>query len=228
MMRKFLLAKGVDFLMLEALLFIFAVGAAVASVDTTCGLNVLGSLDSTKVCRTKYALVYTLSCTLGGMATGAVLGGIGYVFALTPIVHLQFWLIAIGFAVLLFMEFFNLSGRLPSGNFIVPSVWIQSAGYRSAALWGSILGLGFITLQAGVLFHAYMLLSIFTFSWETSIWAGVCFGFVRGSLFSLPIIRSVVYASLTKRWLHRTMLTAFRQFVSGVLLIGSILWLLMA
>lgn len=212
--------------MLTTLLFVFAVGAAVASVDTTCGLNVLGSLDSAKVGRAKYALVYSLSCTLGGTVTGTVLGGIGYLLSLTPIALLQSWLIAISFAVFLLLEVVNRAELLPSGNFIIPSEWIRQSGYRSAALWGSILGMGFITLQAGVLFHAYLFLSVMTFSWGMSILAGACFGFVRGSLFSLPIVRSVAYAWLRKRWLQRTLLTALRQVLSGILLIGSILWIL--
>lgn len=212
--------------MLTTLLFVFAVGAAVASVDTTCGLNVLGSLDSAKVGRAKYALVYSLSCTLGGTVTGTVLGGIGYLLSLTPIALLQSWLIAISFAVFLLLEVVNRAELLPSGNFIIPSEWIRQSGYRSAALWGSILGMGFITLQAGVLFHAYLFLSVMTFSWGMSILAGACFGFVRGSLFSLPIVRSVAYAWLRKRWLQRTLLTALRQALSGILLIGSILWIL--
>ena len=56
--------------MLTMLLFMFAVGAAVASADTTCGLNVLGSLDSTKVSKFKYALVYIVTCTLAAPQRG--------------------------------------------------------------------------------------------------------------------------------------------------------------
>lgn len=213
--------------MLTAILFMLAIGAAVASVDTTCGLNVLGSLDSTKVNRTKYALVYTVSCTLGGLAAGVALGGIAYLLSLAPISGLQSTLVMAGLGVLLLLDVLNMSRHLPSGNFIVPSEWIQHAGYRSAALWGSILGMGFITLQAGVLFHAYMFVSVLTLSWQASIAAGACFGVVRGALFSLPFVRSVVYAWLGHRWLKRTLLTAVRQILSGGLILGVILWMLM-
>ncbi|MEK3780071.1 hypothetical protein [Paenibacillus sp. FSL R5-0810] len=211
--------------MLTMLLFLFAASAAVASVDTTCGLNVLGSLDNTKVNKAAYALVYVLSCTLGGAVTGLAIGGVNYLLSLTPLGPLYNAIIVILFAVFIL---FNKSGLLPSGNFIVPSEWIRQAGYRSAALWGHILGMGFITLQAGVLFHAYMLLSIFAPVWWLSLLAGICFGFIRGTVFSLPLIRSVVHMLLEKRWLKRTLLSAVRLVASYVLLTGSILWILLS
>ncbi|ANY75890.1 hypothetical protein [Paenibacillus ihbetae] len=214
--------------MLTLLLFLFAASAAVASVDTTCGLNVLGSLDNTKVNKASYALVYVLSCTLGGAVTGLAIGGINYLLSLTPLNTSYNAIIIIMFAVFILLELFNKSGLLPAGNFIVPSEWIRQAGYRSAALWGHILGMGFITLQAGVLFHAYVLLSIFAPAWWLSLLAGICFGFVRGTVFSLPLIRSVVHMLLEKRWLKRTLLSAVRLVVSYVLLTGSILWILLS
>ena len=127
--------------MLSILLFIFAVGAAVASVDTTCGLNVLGSLEGTKVSKSKYALVYIVSCTLGGAMTGLAIGCINFGLKLTPVGLYQNYIIVVLFAILLGLELIHKTGILPSGNFIVPSEWIKHAGYRSAALWGQILGL---------------------------------------------------------------------------------------
>ncbi|MCM3782651.1 hypothetical protein M3231_06680 [Neobacillus mesonae] len=212
--------------MLTLMLFFFAVAAAIASVDTTCGLNVLGSLDSTKGSKTKYALVYIFFCTLGGTVTGCLIGGLNSIISLTGFnAYYQPVIIAI-FVLFMLLELFNKSGILPSGNFIVPSTWIKSAGYRSAALWGNILGLGFITLQAGVLFHAYVLVSLFTSPWWVSIAAGFCFGLVRGTVFSLPLIRSVVYHLLEKRTGQYTSLTAVRLAASYALILGSIVMLL--
>lgn len=212
--------------MLSILLFIFAVGAAMASVDTTCGLNVLGSLDSTKVSKSRYALVYIASCTLGGAVTGLAIGFFNFLLKLTPVGLYQNYIIIALFAVFLILEFIHRTGILPSGNFIVPSEWIKHAGYRSAALWGHILGLGFITLQVGVLFHAYILVSLFASPWWLSLLAGITFGLVRGTVFSLPLIRSVVYRMLEKRVHNITLLTAVRQAVSKLLIIGSIVWII--
>lgn len=212
--------------LLSMLLFIFAVGAAVASVDTTCGLNVLGSLEGTKVSKFKYALVYIVSCTLGGAITGLAIGFINFLLKVTPVSLYQNDIIVVLFAILLGLEFIQKTGILPSGNFIVPSEWIKHAGYRSAALWGQILGLGFITLQVGVLFHAYILVSLFTAPWWLSLLAGAAFGIVRGTVFSLPLIRSIVYRMLEKRVRNLTLLSAVRQTVSMLLIIGSIIWII--
>lgn len=212
--------------MLSILLFIFAIGAAIASVDTTCGLNVLGSLDSTKVSKFRYALVYIASCTLGGAVTGLAIGLFNFLLKFTPVGLYQNYIIITLFAVFLVLELIHRTGILPSGNFIVPSEWIKHAGYRSAALWGHILGLGFITLQVGVLFHAYILVSLFASPWWLSLLAGITFGFVRGMVFSLPLIRSIVYRMLEKRVRSITLLTAVRQAVSKLLIIGSIIWII--
>lgn len=212
--------------MLSILLFIFTIGAAIASVDTTCGLNVLGSLDSTKVSKFRYALVYIVSCTLGGAVTGLAIGLFNFLLKFTPVGLYQNYIIITLFAVFLVLELVHRTGILPSGNFIVPSEWIKHAGYRSAALWGHILGLGFITLQVGVLFHAYILVSVFASSWWLSLLAGLTFGFVRGTIFSLPLIRSIVYRMLEKRVRSITLLTAVRQAVSMLLIIGSIIWII--
>lgn len=212
--------------MLSMLLFIFAIGAAVASVDTTCGLNVLGSLEGTKVSKSKYALVYIVSCTLGGAMTGLAIGFINFLLKLTPVGLYQNYIIVVLFAIFLGLEFIQKTGILPSGNFIVPSEWIKHAGYRSAALWGQILGLGFITLQVGVLFHAYILVSLFAAPWWLSLLAGATFGMVRGTVFSLPLIRSIVYRMLEKRVRNLTLLTAVRQTLSKLLIIGSIIWII--
>lgn len=212
--------------MLSILLFIFAIGAAIASVDTTCGLNVLGSLDSTKVSKFRYALVYIASCTLGGAVTGLAIGLFNFLLKFTPVGLYQNYIIITLFAVFLVLELIHRTGILPSGNFIVPSEWIKHAGYRSAALWGHILGLGFITLQVGVLFHAYILVSLFASPWWLSLLAGITFGFVRGMVFSLPLIRSIVYRMLEKRVHSITLLTAVRQAVSMLLIIGSIIWII--
>ncbi|GAA0835518.1 hypothetical protein GCM10008915_22050 [Bifidobacterium pullorum subsp. gallinarum] len=212
--------------MLSILLFIFAIGAAIASVDTTCGLNVLGSLDSTKVSKFRYALVYIASCMLGGAVTGLAIGLFNFLLKFTPVGLYQNYIIITLFAVFLVLELIHRTGILPSGNFIVPSEWIKHAGYRSAALWGHILGLGFITLQVGVLFHAYILLSLFASPWWLSLLAGITFGFVRGMVFSLPLIRSIVYRMLEKRVRSITLLTAVRQAVSMLLIIGSIIWII--
>ncbi|MEJ9217638.1 hypothetical protein P4H46_05465 [Paenibacillus glucanolyticus] len=212
--------------MLSILLFIFAIGAAIASVDTTCGLNVLGSLDSTKVSKFRYALVYIASCMLGGAVTGLAIGLFNFLLKFTPVGLYQNYIIITLFAVFLVLELIHRTGILPSGNFIVPSEWIKHAGYRSAALWGHILGLGFITLQVGVLFHAYILVSLFASPWWLSLLAGITFGFVRGMVFSLPLIRSIVYRMLEKRVHSITLLTAVRQAVSKLLIIGSIIWII--
>ncbi|ANA82762.1 hypothetical protein C7121_19505 [Paenibacillus glucanolyticus] len=212
--------------MLSILLFIFAIGAAIASVDTTCGLNVLGSLDSTKVSKFRYALVYIASCMLGGAVTGLAIGLFNFLLKFTPVGLYQNYIIITLFAVFLVLELIHRTGILPSGNFIVPSEWIKHAGYRSAALWGHILGLGFITLQVGVLFHAYILVSLFASPWWLSLLAGITFGFVRGMVFSLPLIRSIVYRMLEKRVRSITLLTAVRQAVSMLLIIGSIIWII--
>lgn len=212
--------------MLSILLFIFAIGAAIASVDTTCGLNVLGSLDSTKVSKFRYALVYIASCMLGGAVTGLAIGLFNFLLKFTPVGLYQNYIIITLFAVFLVLELIHRTGILPSGNFIVPSEWIKHAGYRSAALWGHILGLGFITLQVGVLFHAYILVSLFASPWWLSLLAGITFGFVRGMVFSLPLIRSIVYRMLEKRVHSITLLTAVRQAVSMLLIIGSIIWII--
>ncbi|KZS43092.1 hypothetical protein ACXFAU_16560 [Paenibacillus glucanolyticus] len=212
--------------MLSILLFIFTIGAAIASVDTTCGLNVLGSLDSTKVSKFRYALVYIASCTLGGAVTGLAIGLFNFLLKFTPVGLYQNYIIITLFAVFLVLELIHRTGILPSGNFIVPSEWIKHAGYRSAALWGHILGLGFITLQVGVLFHAYILVSLFASPWWLSLLAGITFGFVRGMVFSLPLIRSIVYRMLEKRVHSITLLTAVRQAVSKLLIIGSIIWII--
>ncbi|WP_211750381.1 hypothetical protein [Paenibacillus sp. Marseille-Q4541] len=209
--------------MLSFLLFVFAVAAAIASVDTTCGLNVLGSLDSTKVSKTKYALVYIFFSTIGGVLTGLLIGGAN---VLLKGIHLDFYyqpVIVIVFAVFIVLELSNKAGLLPSGNFIVPSKWIKDAGYQTAALWGHILGMGFITLQAGVLFHCYVLISLFAAPWWLSVVAGFCFGIVRGTVFSLPFIRTIVYQMLEKRVSRYTALTAARLTASYLLLIGSII-----
>lgn len=209
--------------MLSLLLFIFAVAAAIASVDTTCGLNVLGSLDCTKGSKARYAAVYIVFCTLGGVITGLFIGGVNF---LLKTVHLDFYygpIIIIVFSLFIVLELCNKAGILPSGNFIVPSTWIKDAGYKTAALWGNILGMGFITLQAGVLFHCYVLVSLFAGPWWLSIVAGFCFGFVRGTVFSLPFIRSLVYQMLERRVFRYTALTAVRLTVSYMLLIGSII-----
>ncbi|MEX3617361.1 hypothetical protein [Paenibacillus glucanolyticus] len=212
--------------MLSILLFIFAIGAAIASVDTTCGLNVLGSLDSTKVSKFRYALVYIASCMLGGAVTGLAIGLFNFLLKFTPVGLYQNYIIITLFAVFLVLELIHRTGILPSGNFIVPSEWIKHAGYRSAALWGHILGLGFITLQVGVLFHAYILVSLFASPWWLSLLAGITFGFVRGMVFSLPLIRSIVYRMLEKRVHSITLLTAVRQAISKLLIIGSIIWII--
>ncbi len=212
--------------MLSILLFIFAIGAAIASVDTTCGLNVLGSLDSTKVSKFRYALVYIASCMLGGAVTGLAIGLFNFLLKFTPVGLYQNYIIITLFAVFLVLELIHRTGILPSGNFIVPSEWIKHAGYRSAALWGHILGLGFITLQVVVLFHAYILVSLFASPWWLSLLAGITFGFVRGMVFSLPLIRSIVYRMLEKRVRSITLLTAVRQAVSMLLIIGSIIWII--
>jgi hypothetical protein len=212
--------------LLSILLFIFAIGAAIASVDTTCGLNVLGSLDSTKVSKFRYALVYIASCMLGGAVTGLAIGLFNFLLKFTPVGLYQNYIIITLFAVFLVLELIHRTGILPSGNFIVPSEWIKHAGYRSAALWGHILGLGFITLQVGVLFHAYILVSLFASPWWLSLLAGITFGFVRGMVFSLPLIRSIVYRMLEKRVRSITLLTAVRQAVSMLLIIGSIIWII--
>ncbi len=209
--------------MLTMLLFMFAVGAAVASVDTTCGLNVLGSLDSTKVSKFKYSLVYIVTCTLGGAVTGLAVGGINYVLKLTPAGLYQNYVIIVLLVVFLVLELIQKTGILPSGNFIVPSEWIKAAGYRSAALWGLILGLGFITLQVGVLFHAYIVVSLFAAPWWLSLLAGATFGMVRGTVFSLPLIRSIVYRMLKRRVYSFTLLTAVRLAVSMLLIMGAII-----
>lgn len=214
------------FYLLIFLLILFAVGAAIASVDTTCGINVLGSLDTTKVSRFRYAVVYILFCTIGGALTGLMLAIIGSIVQLSSInLYAELIIIAL-FSIFVLLELINKAGILPAGNFIVPSKWVRSAGYRSAALWGNILGMGFITLQAGVLFHSYTLLSVLSGSWQASILGGVCFGVVRGAVFSLPLIRSGVYKMLEKRIFNRTALTFSRQFASYTLIIGTIVLLL--
>ncbi|WP_459966850.1 hypothetical protein [Paenibacillus sp. JCM 10914] len=212
--------------LLSVLVFVIAVGAALASVDTTCGLNVLGSLDNTKVNRSRYALVYILSCTIGGAITGLAIGVIHYVLALIPIDPYQNYLIITGLALFLLLEIIHRTGLLPSGNFVVPSEWIYNSGYRSAALWGSILGLGFITLQAGVLFHAYLLLALFISPWWLSVLAGAVFGLVRASVYSFPFFRRVVYRMLDERIYNVTLLTAIRQAVTKLLILGAIVWMI--
>ncbi|KOR89704.1 hypothetical protein AM231_11535 [Paenibacillus solani] len=212
--------------MLSMLLFIFAVSAAVASVDTTCGLNVLGSLESTKSSRSKYALVYIFSCALGGAVTGLAIGLINFLLKLTVVDLFQNYILVVLLALLLCVEFVHKTGILPSGNFIVPSEWIKHAGYRSAVLWGMILGLGFITLQVGVLFHAYILVSLFAAPWWLSLLAGAIFGIVRGTVFSLPLTRSIVFRMLEIRVRNLTLLSTVRQAASKLLLIGSIIWII--
>lgn len=212
--------------MLTLLLFIFAVSAAVASVDTTCGLNVLGSLESTKVHRSKYALVYIGSCTLGGAVTGLAIGFINFLLKLAAVDLIQNYIMVLLLAFFLFLEFTHKTGILPAGNFIVPSEWIKQAGYRSSILWGMILGLGFITLQVGVLFHAYVLVSLFAAPWWLSLLAGAIFGIVRGTVFSLPLTRSIVFRMLAIRVRNLTLLSAVRQAASKLLLIGAIIWII--
>ncbi|GIP42792.1 hypothetical protein J45TS6_12510 [Paenibacillus sp. J45TS6] len=213
--------------MLSFLLFVFAVAAAISSVDTTCGLNVLGSLESTKVSKMKYAVVYIFFCTLGGLLTGLIIGGANLLLKGIQVDLYYKPVIIIIFLIFIGLELWNKAGLLPSGNFIVPSVWIKDAGYRTAALWGNILGMGFITLQAGVLFHCYVLISLFSAPWWLSVVAGFCFGIVRGMVFSLPFIRSVVYQMLEKRVFRHTALTAMRLFASYILLVGSIILIFM-
>jgi len=212
--------------LLSILLFIFAVSAAVASVDTTCGLNVLGSLENTKVNRSKYALIYIVSCTLGGTVTGLAIGLINFLLKLTAVDLYQNYIMVVLLAFLLCLEFIHKTGILPAGNFIVPSEWIKHAGYRSSILWGMILGLGFITLQVGVLFHAYVLISLFAAPWWLSLLAGAIFGFVRGTVFSLPLTRSIVFRMLAIRVGKLTLLSAVRQAAAKLLLIGSIIWII--
>ncbi|WP_454191512.1 hypothetical protein [Paenibacillus sp. Marseille-Q7038] len=213
--------------MLSFLLFVFAVAAAIASVDTTCGLNVLGSLESTQVSKVRYAGVYIFFSILGGVLTGLLIGGANLLLKGIQLDLYYKPVIIILFLLFIGLELWNKTGLLPSGNFIVPSSWIKDAGYRTAALWGNILGMGFITLQAGVLFHCYVLISLFSDPWWLSIVAGFCFGIVRGTLFSLPIIRSFVYQMLEKRVFRYTALTAMRLAASYMLLVGSIILIFM-
>lgn len=213
-------------MLLSVLLFIFAISAALASVDTTCGLNVLGSLESTKVNRSKYAIVYILSCTLGGAVTGLAIGLINFLLKLTAVEFIQSYIIVGLLAILLCLELIQKTGILPAGNFIVPSEWIKQAEYRSAALWGMILGMGFITLQAGALFHAYVLVSLFASPWWLCPLAGAIFGFVRSTLFSLPLTRSIVFRMLERRVRKLTLLSAVLQAASKLLLIGAIIWII--
>lgn len=213
--------------MLSFLLFLFAVAAAIASVDTTCGLNVLGSLESTQVSKVKYAAVYIFFSTLGGVLTGLFIGGVNLLLKGIQLDLYYKPVIIIIFLLFIGLELWNKAGLLPSGNFIVPSAWIKDAGYRTAALWGNILGMGFITLQAGVLFHCYVLISLFSAPWWLSIAAGFCFGIVRGTVFSLPFIRSIVYHMLEKRVFRYTALTVMRLAASYTLLVGSIILIFM-
>ncbi|MFD1135071.1 hypothetical protein PUW24_18790 [Paenibacillus urinalis] len=210
------------------ILFLFAIGSAIASVDTTCGLNVLGSLEHTKGSKMKYAFIYIISCMAGGTATGLIISGLNAVIGLTTLSAYSEPILITWFVIVLLLEMFNKSAILPSGNFIVPSSWISKADYRTAALWGNILGLGFITLQAGVLFHTYVFVSLFTTPWWASVAAGCAFGCIRGIVYSIPVVRSMVYRLLEKRAGHYTFLTATRLTLSYLLILGSIAALLIS
>ncbi|MCM3129052.1 MULTISPECIES: hypothetical protein [unclassified Paenibacillus] len=210
------------------ILFLFAISAAVASVDTTCGLNVLGSLEHTKGNKVKYAFIYIISCMAGGTVTGLIISGLNAIISLTAVSAYYEPILITCFIIVMLLEMFNKSAILPSGNFIVPSSWISKADYRTAALWGNILGLGFLTLQAGVLFHTYVIVSLFTSPWWASVVAGCCFGCIRGTVYSLPVVRSLVYRLLEKRAGHYTLLTAIRLTLSYLLILGSIAVLLVS
>ena len=83
--------------------------------------------------------------------------------------------------------------------------------------------MGFITLQVGVLYHAYIVVSLFAAPWWLSLLAGATFGMVRGTVFSLPLIRTIVYRMLKRRVYSFTLLTAVRLAVSMLLIMGAII-----
>lgn len=154
------------------------------------------------------------SSTLGGLILGSILLMINYFISnLIPTTfHQKIILITISFFLVL--ELANKSKILPSGNFAVPAHWLRIGGNKIAVLWGVILGLGIITYQAGTLFHAFILLSVFSDNLLFCLIAGGIFGFTRATISSIPFFRQSIYYLIECRINGITALTLSRKIIS--------------
>ena len=105
----------------------------------------------------------------------------------------------------------------------VPAKWVSESGDKSSILWGFILGMGFITYQAGTLFHLYLLLSIFSDNWWLSIMAGVVYGFTRSAVTNFPYIRKRILEFVSVSHKNFTQLSLIRKTSSILIILMSII-----
>lgn len=150
----------------------------------------MGCLDGAKN-KVKYSVNYILFSIIGAIITAMLAFLISIIIPKDNIYISFIYLLML--IILLLLELLNKHKLLPTGNFVVPAEWIKSSDNNVGALWGIILGLGWITLQAGVLFHAYVLTLIIDGSIKTALIGGLLFGLVRSGPASIPTFRKLIY-----------------------------------
>lgn len=110
---------------------------------------------------------------------------------------------------------------LPSGNFAVPAEWIKDDRRQTAAIWGVNLGIGIVTYQYGVLFHAYFLTLVFVDEWYYCVIFGLIYGFTRSFFPSLKIFRKVILESTSYGKSRIINIFSFIILINSIILIIS-------
>jgi len=139
---------------------------------------VLASVPASRGDRWRFAIAYVLTSTLGGIVVATVIGLLGQVvgFFLPLAFREVVFLLLLGVGVAAEV---TGHGHQRTG-FVVPAAWITGGGPRAACVWGTILGLGFLT-QTRTLILLYLAGAILVGSWWQGVLAGTLFGFCRAA-----------------------------------------------
>lgn len=156
---------------------------------------------------------------MAGAILGLVLTSVAELLSVLFPLYLRLTLLILFLSSFLLLEITNKTTILPAGNFAVPDHWVFPADNRSAAVWGTILGLGFITYQSGSLFHAMLLTGSLLGDGFQGLLIGAIYGFARAAIVAIPSTRSMVFKALMVNDGSETLLSKFRRNVSLIALV---------
>ncbi len=157
---------------------------------------------------------------------GLCIGALGLVISLFATYETRMTILFTTTIVFLLLEYTNKTKILPTGKFAIPAEWVNQAGNKSSLLWGSILGLGFITYQAGSIFHFYVITSILIGDLLYSIIAGAIYGLIRSVPPVFTSYRHFILNSAQNQCKNTNSLSLLRRRMLFVVYITSIMLVL--
>jgi len=127
---------------------------------------------------------HVVGSTLGGLALGAIIGGVAW--STTLLWARESWgravVVAVAAAVALLLEATGRERRLPTRSRQVNENWIQTyRGWVYGGGFGVELGFGISTIITTALVHLMLVAMVLTGSFWASVAIGTTFGFVRGA-----------------------------------------------